>query len=403
MKKILQINVVINTGSTGRITEAIGQKIIAHQWQSYIAYGRYGDLSTTSIPIKIGSSLDKYAHFLKTRLTDRHGFGSKRATMAFIKKIKEINPDIVHLHNIHGYYLHVKLLFEYLSEAGIPVVWTLHDCWSYTGHCSHYSFVGCEKWKTACSQCPQLHAYPSSYYDNSFKNYEDKKLIFNSLKNLTLVTVSNWLSHQVKQSFLGHHVMRTIKNGIDLNVFKYIPNASPENKHRFGDKIIILGVASPMSERKGFSHFVAFSKYLKADEILVLVGLNQQQLRKLPNFVIGLEKTKQVRDLVEIYSMATVFLNLTLEDNYPTTNLESIACGTPVITYSTGGSVESIDANTGYIVEKNDFSTIRKNIDLIRHKTKSHYLEPCRRKAISEFDKNTKFDEYINLYESILN
>ena len=218
--KILQINSVCGIGSTGRIATDIHNILIEQGHESYIAYGR--DLpKNCDNAIRIGTKIDNYTHVAKTRLLDKHGFGSKQATIEFIESVKELNPDIIHLHNIHGYYINIEILFNYLKEANKPVVWTLHDCWSFTGHCSHFDYIGCNKWRTGCFDCPQKQEYPKSILvDNSKWNYNKKKAIFNGLKKLTIVTPSNWLAELVGDSFLKKYEIITINNGIDTAIFK---------------------------------------------------------------------------------------------------------------------------------------------------------------------------------------
>lgn len=398
--KVLQINSVCGIGSTGRIATDIHNILIEQGHESYIAYGR--DLpKSCDKAIRVGSKFDNYTHVLKTRLFDKHGFGSKRATAEFIDKIKELNPDIIHLHNIHGYYLNVELLFNYLKEANKPVIWTLHDCWSFTGHCAYFDYVGCDKWQMGCYDCPQKNSYPSSIVlDNSKNNYIKKKQIFTGIKNMTIVTPSKWLAELVKRSYLQEYQVQVINNGIDLSVFK-----PTESKFRevngIDDKFMVLGVANVWDERKGLRYFLELSDSLDEDEVVVLVGLSEKQKSQLPPNVVGITRTNNLKELVEIYSTADIFLNPTLEDNFPTTNLEALACGTPIITFDTGGSVESVDEKTGYIVEKGNFEEMKIAIDKIKaNKTEMMDRNHCVERSKS-YDKNKKFNEYIQLYSNL--
>lgn len=403
MRKLLQINTVINSGSTGRIAEEIGQLAMANGWKSYIAYGR-NDNESQSKKIKIGNKFDLYWHLLITRLFDSHGFGSKSATKKMIKEIIKINPDIIHLHNLHGYYLNIEILFNYLIKANIPVVWTLHDCWSITGHCVYFDFVGCEKWKYQCNQCPQKATYPKSYLmDRSKKNYNLKKELFSSLSNLTLVPVSQWLAEIVKQSLLKDYPIKTIHNGINTEFFKPSSIKTLRIKYNLEDKYIVLGVASGWSLRKGMKDFIELNKRLNSEFQIILVGLTKKQINTLPKNIIGIEKTETITELVEFYSESDVFLNLTYEDNFPTTNIEAMACGTPVITYKTGGSPESITKETGIVVEKGDIDAVIKAITTIKGNGKSYYSNFCRQRAEQFYNKDNKFKEYLKLYNEILN
>lgn len=400
--KVLQINTVANSGSTGRITEGIGQEIINRGWQSYMAYARAANPST-SVLIKIGNKFDHYLHALITRVTDRHGIGSVYATKKLIKQIRKIDPDIIHLHNIHGYYLNIEILFKYLKNSQKPIVWTLHDCWSFTGHCAYYEYVECSKWLTGCYSCPQKREYPKSIlFDRSKQNYADKKRIFNSVENLTIVPVSKWLEGEVKKSFLKNHNIVTIQNGIDLE--KFYPRENSDEifeRYNIGGKKIILGVASTWDKRKGLEYFFKVAEMLPENLQIILVGLSESQLKSLPPKIIGIKRTESIDQLAELYSVASVFVNPTLEDTYPTTNLEAIACGTPVITFKSGGSPESVNDATGVVVEKGNIAELLQEILKITDIGKERFYSPCRTYALENFDKKQKFQEYIDLYKKL--
>lgn len=401
MKILFQINVVANWGSTGRIAEEIGEMAISKGWKSYIAFGRNMNSSSSTL-IRVGSQFGIMLHVLKSRLFDKHGLGSTKATIDLVKKIEEIKPDIIHLHNIHGYYLNYCVLFEYLSQCHIPVVWTLHDCWAFTGHCSHYDVIKCKKWMTLCEKCPQLKSYPASFgVDCSKTNYKLKRELFNNIPNLILVPVSQWLSDNVKESFLKNCAVKLIHNGVSLDNFKVV--TSQKQDYISKDKFMILGVASIWTDRKGLNDFLELSEILPDDYMIVLLGLTQKQIHCLPTNVIGITRTESVHKLTELYSSADLFLNLTKQDNFPTTNLEALASGTPVITYRTGGSVEAVDEKTGLIVEQGDIKGVFNAIKQIRAKGKSYYSDACRERAIMNFNKVDRYNEYIQLYDSILN
>ena len=341
--KVLQINSVCGIRSTGRICTDLADVLLQDGHECKIAYGResvpekYG-----KIAVRIGNDLDAKMHALQSRIFDNAGFGSRQATEKFIEWVKEYNPDIIHLHNIHGYYINIEVLFNYLAESNKPVVWTLHDCWAFTGHCAYFSYVKCDKWKTGCFNCPQKKRYPSSLlWDASKQNWQKKKALFTSVKNMTLVTPSKWLANEVKKSFLSNYPMKVIANGIDLDVFKPTPSDFKEKNGLVGKKII-LGVASSWSECKGLKDFIELSKILDEKYKIVLVGLSGNQIKGLPENVMAISRTNNVKELAEIYTAADIFFNPTYEDNFPTVNLEAQACGTPVITYRTGGSVESV-------------------------------------------------------------
>lgn len=399
--RILQINASVNSGSTGRIAEDIGKVMRTNGHESFIAYGR-GNRRSQSELIKIGSEVDVYLHVLKTVIADRHGFGSTLATQKLIQDIDRIKPDVIGLHNLHGYYLNVEVLFNYLKNKNIPVLWTLFDCWAFTGHCSYFDNIDCRKWIKGCSNCPKMHFYPASYLlDNSTKNYRQKNELFNSLDNLQLVVHSKWLNSLVEQSFLKNIKTNVIASGIDLDVFKPI-NSELRKKLHLGDKKIILGCASIWDKRKGLDDFKQLATLFSDEYQIVLVGLNKTQLKQLDKRIIGFERTESVSQLAEFYSIANVFVNPTYQDNFPTTNLESLACGTPVVTYNTGGSPEAIDELTGRVVEKGNMDELYRAIIEITEYFKSTYIDKCRQRAEKLYNKNDRYTDYLNIYTDLL-
>jgi len=392
-KKILSINST-NRGSTGRIMTQITKQAREAGYDAYMAYGR-GDEPFDEKSIKIGRKVDIYWHGLVTRVTGKHGFSSKKATKSFLEKVDEIEPDLIHLHNIHGYYLNIELLFRYIKEKRIPVIWTLHDCWPFTGHCAHFDYVGCNKWKTGCYKCPQLDTYPRSLFvDHSEQSYRKKKELFENVENMTLVTPSKWLKDLVGESFLRRYQTLIINNGVDTEVFS--PKACKKSSFGIGEgKFVILGVAAHFTPRKGLKYFLEIADKLDENTVIFLIGLNKKQLRSLPKNITGIERTENIERLVEAYSIADVFVNPTLEDTFPTTNLEALACGTPVITFRTGGSPESIDDKTGIVAEKDDTDGLLNAIKSIKSKGKEYYAKSCRKQVIGNFDSNDRFREYI--------
>ncbi len=403
-KSILQINITANWGSHGKIAEGIGLVAMQHGWDSHIAYGRWLNSSTSQL-YRIGSNCDELVHVLSSRLFDNQGLSSKNATRRLLQYIDKLQPDIIHLHNIHGYYLHYPTLFQYLSASNIPTVWTLHDCWPFTGHCAHYMYTHCEKWKTHCKACPYIHTYPKSWFtDRSYQNFEDKKKTFHSVKNLTLVPVSHWLEHQLRQSFLKDKDIITIHNGIDLSTFKPQPVSSfLQDKYHiaYGQKII-LGVASNWYH-KGLNDFIQLRKLLDSSYTFLLIGLNKKEMRCLPKDIIGLQRTQNIEELTAFYSAANVFFNPTWEDNYPTTNLEAMACGTPVITYNTGGCSEAIDAQTGYVIPQGDIRQAAVLIQQLCGEGKELFAIRCRERAEQHFKRETCFQHYFDIYQKLLN
>lgn len=392
--KIFQINTVCGTGSTGRIAVDIAHVLQKEGHTSCIAYGR-GQAPADVDSYKIDSLREVYAHALLSRLTDRQGLYSTAATGRLIQKIREYDPDIIHLHNIHGYYLNYDVLFRFLSAYDKPVVWTLHDCWPFTGHCAYFDFVHCDKWKEGCYHCPQKSSYPAScFLDRSRKNYDLKKALFTKVEKFCIVTPSHWLAGLVKESFLGKYPVKVIHNGIDLHIFK--PTSSNFRRENGLESYkIILGVASPWTPRKGLSDFIKLSKMMDDHTRIVLVGLSDRQIKKLPPHIIGIKRTNNPQELAGLYTTADVFFNPTYEDNYPTTNLESLACGTPVVTYNTGGSPESVGEN-GAVVDKGDIDAAYKT--LVKQMDRSITNVP-----LDKIDKNKLFQNYISIYNSVLN
>lgn len=404
MPKILQINASVNTGSTGRIAEEIGQRAIAAGYESYIAYGRTARESQSNI-VKIGSSLNVRWHGLVSLLFDAHGFASQCATKKLIKQIDQIKPDVVLLHNVHGYYLNVEVLLNYLKKTRIPVFWTLHDCWPFTGHCSYFDAYNCEKWKTHCEHCPNQKGYPKSLFiDRSRSNFDKKKTLLTSLPNVTFIPVCKWMGRIVEDSFMKGHPQQVIYNGTNIDVFKPQEEeviSGIRVKYGITGKKVVLGVASTWDKRKGLLDFEWLGGNLFDDYQIILVGLSEGQIKGLSKGIIGIRRTESVQELAALYSLADVFVNPTYVDNFPTTNIEALACGTPVITYNTGGSPEAIDEMTGMVVPKGDKEALRKAIMEVVTSTDKYRSDVCRERAVEHFNKEDRFGDYIELFKEV--
>lgn len=397
MPKLLQINVTANWGSTGKIAEQIGVCAQANNWESYIAYGRDSNPSKNKL-IKVGKTCDVLEHYAENLILDNEGGASRIATKKFLMQVDEIRPDVVHLHNIHDHWLNFKLLFQYLIRKHIPVVWTQHDQWALTGRCA-YIPDRCYKWRTGCHHCKRKGLFT---LDRSKRNYSLKKELLSSVPRLIIVPVSEWLASAFQESYLKEHEICVIHNGIDINVF------SPQNTDihfRYGiakEKKIVLGVAAVWEKRKGLNDFYRLARMLpKEDYSIIIVGQLTEKVHDLEDCcqMVFVSQTQNSKELAEIYSAASVFVNPTYQDNYPTTNLEAISCGTPVVTYRTGGSPESIDNTTGLVVEQGDISALYKSVITL---SLGDYKESCREKAIREFNKEKCFEQYIELYRSLL-
>ena len=417
-KKLLQINPVLRTStSTGRIMKEIGELAMANGWESYVAYskGRDGLPGSTSIPVPVGNKASVAWHGLQTRILDRHGLGSVLATKRFIEDIRRIGPDIIHIHNIHGYFLNCRILFDFLSHSGIQVIWTVHDCWLYTGHCYHYMYAGCDRWKTGCGHCPQRGKFPRSLFaDRSARNFRDKRDAFCSMPEdrLTIVPVSDWMRSEMSESFLKDYRFQVIHNGIDTDVFSPQPALESEVRRCYGlgDRHVILGIASIWSEEKGLNDFVEMAARLDSDEVIVLVGMDRKQLDDvlsrcgriiLGDRMVAVKRTADVHQLAGLYSTADVLVNPTWQDNYPTVNLEAISCGTPVVTYRTGGSIEAVAGDTGFVVEQGDIEGLVDAVRRVETLGKANFMDACRSRAVKEFRKEDRYAEYIELYERL--
>ena len=396
MPKLFQINVTANWGSHGKIAEDIGFLAQNEGWESYIAYGRSFNISSSNL-IRIGGKKDVLIHAAQSMLFDKHGLASVNATKQLVRDIEDIQPDIIQLHNIHGYYINYPILFEFLSKFKRPVVWTLHDCWPITGHCAYFTYQQCDKWKNGCYNCENKTEYPRRYlFDRSELNYSLKKKWFKSVDNLTLITVSDWLNGIIGESFLSDIKRLTIHNGINLNVFKKTDSYFKD----YIDKRVVLGVCSFWDRRKGLSDIIKLRDYLDDSFIIILIGLSDKQKKILPAGIVGIERTNNVQELVSYYSRADVFINTTYEDNFPTTNLESLACGTPVVTYRTGGSPEAIDDRTGITVDTGDIKCLAQAVYSICDS--SMFRLNCRKRAELLFDRNNCYKQYLQLYKSLI-
>lgn len=397
---LLQINTVVNSGSTGRIAEEIGELAISKSWKSYIAYGR-NDRPSKSNKIKIGNTIGTLWHVFLTRFFGLHGFGSYFATKRLVESIKEIKPNIIHLHNIHGYYLNIKVLFEYLSSVNIPVVWTLHDCWTITGHGAHFKKKYCRKGVTYWS-APK-HEYPNVWFGmNSLSSFLTKKKLFTSLKNLTIVTVSDWLTDVIKDSFFKNSSVKTINNAVDIEVFYPQKDSSIKKKYGISSDFMMIGVASIWNKDKGLEDYIKFSNYLKGDEVLVLVGVTDRIIKELPSNIIGVKRTEDVNELSKLYSVADVVFNLSYKETFGLTSVEGYACGTPTIVYNATASPELVKEGTGYVVPTGDLKSLRNAVNKIKKKGSSYYAENCRKVAENFYDKTKRYEEYFSLYQKLL-
>lgn len=396
--KILMINVVCGIRSTGRICTDLAEALEEQGHEVKIAYGRETvPYQYAKYAVKIGTSFDIKMHGLKARLFDGCGFGSKKATRHFIEWVKEYDPDVIHLHNLHGYYINIEILFNYLRHSGKKIVWTLHDSWAFTGHSAYCDTIGCEKWKSGCNNCQLLGIYPKSYTDNSYSNWKRKKKCLTGIPNMSLVTPSQWLQKLTQESFLSEYSVTVIHNGIDTSVF-YPTESNIRKEYKIDDKFLLLGVASTWNDMKGYSDYHKLSDMLNEDYQIILVGLTKKQKNEMPKKILGIERTANISELAQLYSAADLFLNLSYCENYPTVNLESLACGTPVLTYNTGGSPESVQGYNGIIVERGDLDGVVKAI--YQYHNSINNRKPLNHIYKEVFDNKTEINNYLSFLTS---
>ena len=404
MRTLVQINSCANWGSTGRIASQINDLAKEHVCDPYIVYGRYSNPCASAL-VRVGSRFSQAIALLEARLFDNDGLASRMATRKLIKKLKAIGPDLIHLHNLHGYYINYPLLFRYLKDAAIPVVWTLHDCWSFTGHCSHYAPAACEKWRSGCAECPLKSDYPKSVLlDCSRRNYARKKASFCHAGPMTIVGVSDWLTKDVSHSFLEGIPARTIHNGVDLSLFRVLPRsefATVRERYGLAGRFMILAVASAWSSRKGLDDYRSLADRLEKDCVLVLVGVDDATADKLPSSIVKIKRTDSIEELVRLYNAADVVTSLSEAESFGLSVVEGFACGTPGIVYANTAQPELITPQTGYVVDNHDISQVVRAIDDMKGKGKAFYSENCRKRAEDHFDKNKRYMDYIALYESL--
>lgn len=345
---------------------------------------------------QIGNAFGKILHIIFSRITGFHGCFSHYATYKLLRTISLNQYNIIHLHNLHGCYINLPMLFKYIKKHNIRVIWTLHDCWSFTGQCPHFTMIKCDKWKTGCYNCPQYRQYPEAYVDRTKTMYKLKKKWFTGVQNLTIVTPSEWLAGLVKQSYLKDYPVKVINNGIDLKIFKPTDSKFRE-KYKIENKYILLGVSFIWNEKKGLDVFIELATRLNQIYQIVLVGTNEEIDSKLPKNIISIHRTQNQKELAEIYSAADLFINPTREENFPTVNIEALACGTPVITFNTGGSPEIIDETCGAVVPCDDIDALIKKINEV-YLAKPFTKEACINRA-KKYDMKVKFMEYIELYK----
>lgn len=394
--KVLLINMAYGAGSTGKIIADIMDMLKKNGNDVKALYGT-GEQSHNADAVKVSGKLGYYFHNAASRLTDHAGLYSWAATRKMIREIKAFQPDLLHLHTLHGFYVNYEMLFRFLKEADIPVVWTLHDCWAFTGHCTHFSQAKCTQWQTECRDCKLLRRYPQCYGRGDVRrNFLRKKRAFTGVKNLTITTPSRWLANQVSRSFLRDYPRTVIPNGIDRRIFR--PQSSGlRKKYRLEDKKIVLGAANVWNTRKGLPDMLTLADRLGSAYQVVLIGLTERQLPDIPANVLGLLRTANQTELAQWYSAADVFVNPTYEETFGLTTVEAQACGTPVVVYRTDGCPETVASGNGRLVPQGDMQALE---DAVRDITNGSCRADPQRAA--QFDKDAVYQDYLELYENVL-
>lgn len=403
-RTLLQLNVTAGVGSTGRISEEIGKIAISKGWNSYIAYGRDGKESESHL-IKTSKRINILAHALGARIFDNAGLSSSADTKRLLKVIEDINPSIIHLHNLHGYWINYRLLFDFLTSKNIPVVWTIHDCWPFTGHCGYFVFQGCNRWKSECYNCPLKYDFPASYFlDRSKKNYAIKKNAFLQIRDrLVLAPVSRWLSDLVGESFLGQVPRKVVYNGVDTELFHPKGESKIKDKLNIVDKQMLLAVASGWDERKGINDYVKLREYLPLNEYaIVLLGMSKSQIAQLPDGIIGLEPTGSISELAEFYRSADVVMSLSQAETFGLTIAEGMACGTPAIVYNATAMPELVGEGTGMVVTPGNIEETARAVQQICNWDKTLTAENCVRHIKDNFDSYQNYLEYFKIYDELL-
>lgn len=403
--RILRYVACLNEGSIGRTAEQLGQMIQKRGWESYIAYSR-SSYGSTSITYKVDNFISRSWHALITRLFDMCGYGSVLDTLRFVNYIDRIKPEVIHLHTIHNYDLNIRVLFRYLKRSGIPVVWTQHDCWSYTGHCAFYSKVNCSKWKTHCNHCPLTHRYPKSWIiDGSKRNFDYKKRLFRLLpsEQMKIIAVSDFVKNDLSQSFLNKYSISRIYNGIDTAIFYPSQYYSSEirKKYDFGEQTILMAFATSWSERKGLSDYFRLREIINNDILFVLVGVSNELNKSLPQGIIGINKINDVSELSHLYSTAAIIMNLSSEESFGKTTPEGMACGVPGIVYNCTASPELVDDKTGRVIEKGDIEGVKNAVYEILSWNKEETIKNCRNRVMKLFDMHKNWNQYLDLYEEM--
>ena len=401
--KLAQINVA-SYGSTGRIMCQIQERALAEGYEAHSYFGRGNIPQGPGTYTRIEGMTSVLWHVAKGRLFDKMGHGSTVATRKLVGLLREEQPDIVHLHNLHGYYLNLDNLFGYLRESGVKVVWTLHDCWAFTGGCAYFLECGCDQWKTACRTCSQTHVFPKRYIDRSAREYDWKKELFTGLPNVMLTAPSQWLADLARQSFLKDYPVRVVHNGIDTETFQPLP---PEEqaavKAKLGmasDGKMILGVANMWDARKRLDAMITLAEDMKDEATVVAVGLSEKQKANLPEGMIGITRTENVNELARLYGAADVFVSTSVEESFSLVVAEAMACGTPIVCVDGGGCKELIEDGVGLVVPRDDRQALKEAVQAVLIR-REDFAASCRKRCVENYSRDRMVDGYIEVYKTI--
>lgn len=406
MPKLLQINVTSNWGSTGKIAEECNFIARLHGWDTYFAFGRYSNPSESKFIFGPLHPLNIYEHYIENKIIDNEGLASRKTTNKLVEKIREIQPDIIHLHNIHDHWLNYKILFEYLNQTDIKIVWTFHDFWAVTGHCAHFVTKNCSKFQNECYDCPMTKNCFFPIIKRENRNFKLKRKLFSVNKNLTIIPVSEWVGENVRKSFLKGKPMVVIPNGVDTNVFKPTPLHIINNgiNEKLNGKFVIMAVSSQWkSASKGLDDYKSMSKILKDDEVIVLVGVPNEISKDFPNNIIGIPRTNNQQELAALYTRADVVCSFSSAETFGLSIVEGYACGTPAVVYDNTAQPSLITQKTGYVVPSKDYKSAYMAIQEIKRKGSSTYYDDCINLARVKYNKSDCFSKYIKLYESLIN
>ena len=399
--KVVQVNAIFGSKSTGTIVREIQSCCEANGIESYVAYS-IADRPDDEVPngFRIGNRLTAKWSALFSRIIGKQAYANRISTWRFLRWLDKVNPDVVHLHNLHSNYIHLNMLLRYLAKHDIATVVTMHDCWYYTGGCTHYTSVGCYRWREGCGNCPQKKQLPSFFFDRTHDVIKDRKKYLSAIPRLTMVGASEWVANEMRKSLLNDLNITFIHNGFDLVLFR--PTSSEKRKELgLERKFVILGPASKWLLPINKPTLDYFVSKIDSDMAILLFGCSSIN-SSLPKNVMQIGYTKSPKEMAELYSMADVMVNCSREDTLSSLNLECQACGTPVVTYDATGSKETVDGECGFAVPTGDAEALWEKVQEVRLLGKKSMLELCGKWVSANFEKKTNYEKYIELYRQMI-